>query len=82
MPGRVEAAVLREVGGLSAAVKREGLVESVLSMARVLDNPLCVTTHPSAARQLSLGLDKLHAASLPAKGRLASVAAMSARRPK
>src|SRR6185312_2460161 len=48
-PGRVEAAVLAELEGLTSAVKRPGLVASARAMARVLDTPLYVSQHPAAA---------------------------------
>lgn len=78
-PGRVEAAVAREISGLSAAVKREGLVESALTLARILDDRRLATTAPSAQRRLSDTLDKLWRLSAPSKGKLASVAALSER---
>jgi hypothetical protein len=77
--GRNEAATLRELGGLSGAVKRPGLAESALSMARILDNPKLATTHPSAQGKLSVALAQLWAASVGRSGNLASVASMSQR---
>jgi hypothetical protein len=48
-------------------------------MARLLDKPKLATTHPSAGRQLVQGLDRLHKASVPRRGSLAVVAAMTNR---
>ena len=78
-PGRVEREVTREMTGLSAAPKHPGLVASIIAMAKILDNPEAVTTHPSAHRQLTMGLNQLWSASVGRKGKLASVAAMTAR---
>lgn len=78
-PGSVEIAVMKEMRSLSAFRRRPGLVESVRSMAKVLDNPEAVTTHPSAHRQLTMGLEKLWSESVGRKGTLAEVAAMSNR---
>lgn len=80
-PGRVELAVLKEVQSLSASSRHAGLVESIMTMAKILDNPEAITTHPSAHRQLTLGLDKLHEESVGRKGMLADVAAMTVRNP-
>jgi hypothetical protein len=78
-PGRVEMAVAREIKSLSASPKHPGLIESILSMAKILDNREAVTTHPSAHRQLAMGLEKLWGESVGRKGTLADVAAMSNR---
>lgn len=78
--GRNELAVAAEIRTLSSASKHPGLVESALSMAKILDNPIAVTTHPSAQRQLMVALDKLHAASTKRKdSNLAKVAQMAVR---
>jgi hypothetical protein len=78
-PGEVEVAVIAEMKALSAASKHPGVVASVIAMARILDNPGAVTTHPSAHRQMTASLDKLWAASVGRKGTLADVAAMTNR---
>jgi hypothetical protein len=78
-PGRVETAVSKEIKSLSAARKHPGLIQSILSMAKILDNPEAVTTHPSAHRQLAMGLEKLWGESVGRKGTLADVAAMTNR---
>jgi hypothetical protein len=78
-PGRVEAAVVAELAMLSAAVSRPGLCEEVRAMARVLDNPRLATSHPAAGRQLVATLERVRAASVERKGKLALVSAMSQR---
>lgn len=80
-PGPVETAVIKEMKGLSAANKQPGLVQSIIAMAQILDNPGAVTTHPSAQHRLMTGLDKLWGASVGRKGTLADVAKMAQRGP-
>ena len=58
---------------------RPGLAAAALSLARVLDNPRAVSTHPAAAKVLTPLLDKLHRASRPRRGNLAVVRAMASR---
>jgi hypothetical protein len=78
-PGPVQAAVIAQIATLSAAKRQPGLAESVIAMARIIDNPRLATTHPSAHRQLMAGVDKLAAASVGRKGNLAQIASMSQR---
>jgi hypothetical protein len=75
--GPVTAATLAELESLSASVSRPGLAAGIVAMAQLLDDKRLATTHPSAARQLAQGLDRMRNASHVAKGRLASVAALS-----
>ena len=76
-PGRVEAGVLAEIGELSTAANRQGLVEIAVALARVLDSPLAIAQHPSAAHRLSETLDKLRKGADGRSGRLAAVRQMS-----
>jgi hypothetical protein len=48
-------------------------------MAKILDDRRLSTTHPSAMRQLALGLNEIRGASHIARGKLASVAALTKR---
>jgi len=75
--GRVEAGVLSEIAGLSTAASRQGLVEIAIALARVLDSPLAIAQHPSAAHRLSETLDKIRKGSDSRQGRLASVRSMT-----
>jgi hypothetical protein len=77
--GPNELSVIKEMKGLSATTKRPGLVQSIIAMAKILDNDAAVTTHPSAQRRLEEGLDKLWGASVKRKGTLSEVAAMTNR---
>ena len=77
--GRVESGVLAEIGSLSNADSRVGLVEIAIALARVLDSPLAIAQHPSAAHRLSETLDKLRKGSEGRTGRLASVRQMTSR---
>lgn len=74
-------AVTAELASLSATDSRPGLAEGCLAMARILDQPKLSTTHPSAAHQLWRGLNEIRNASHVARGKLASVAALTARKP-
>lgn len=76
-PGRVESGVLAEIDGLSTAGSRQGLVEIAIALARVLDSPLAIAQHPSAAHRLSETLDKLRKGADARKGRLAAVRSMT-----
>lgn len=76
-PGRVEAGVMAEIGELSTAGSRQGLVEIAIALARVLDSPLAIAQHPSAAHRLSETLDKLRKGADGRSGRLAAVRQMS-----
>jgi hypothetical protein len=75
--GRVESSVIAELAALNSPAKWPGLAESALAMARILDNIEFSTTHPSAGRQLTAMLTKLHDASAGRVGKLARVASMS-----
>ena len=76
-PGRVEAGVMNEIGGLSTAANRQGLVEIAIALARVLDSPLAIAQHPSAAHRLSETLDKIRKGSESRQGKLAAVRSMT-----
>ena len=76
-PGRVEAGVMNEIGSLSTADSRQGLVEIAIALARVLDSPLAIAQHASAAHRLSETLDKLRKGADSRKGRLAAVRQMT-----
>ena len=75
--GRVESGVLAEIEQLSTTASRQGLVEIAIALARVLDSPLAIAQHPSAAHRLSETLDKLRKGADSRKGRLASVRSMT-----
>jgi len=76
-PGRVEVGVTAELSRLSTVANREGLVEVAIALARVLDNPVAVAQHPSAAHRLCEALDRLRKGSDARQGRLASVRALT-----
>lgn len=78
-PGRVESGVLAEIGGLSTAASRQGLVEIAIALARVLDSPLAIAQHPSAAHRLSETLDKIRKGADSRVGKLAAVRSMTRR---
>jgi|DEB19_MinimDraft_2_1074335.scaffolds.fasta_scaffold34443_1 hypothetical protein len=75
--GRVEAGVLAEIGSLSNSDSRLGLVEIAIALARVLDSPLAIAQHPSAAHRLSETLDKIRKGADGRTGRLAAVRQMT-----
>lgn len=75
--GRVEAGVLAEIEQLSTTASRQGLVEIAIALARVLDSPLAIAQHPSAAHRLSETLDKLRKGADSRKGKLAAVRSMT-----
>jgi len=75
--GAVEIGVLAEIDGLSTADSRKGLVEVALALALVLDNPIAIAQHPSAAHRLSETLDKIRKGSDSKTSKLASVRMMS-----
>ena len=74
--GAVEDGVLAELDGIAAADARPGLKQTALALARVLDNPLTVAQHPSAAHRLGEILTTLRKGA-EKKGRLAAVREMS-----
>lgn len=71
--GVVESGVLAEIEKLSTTETRQGLVQVALALARVLDNPVAIGQHPSAAHRLSETLDKLRKGADSRKSRLATV---------
>lgn len=75
-PGPVEAGVLLELTGMPAVDTRQGLYQAALALARILDNPLTVAQHPSAAKQLGDFLTQLRKGA-ERQGRLAAVRQMS-----
>jgi hypothetical protein len=77
--GRVESGVMAEIGELSTAASRQGLVEIAIALARVLDSPLAIAQHPSAAHRLSETLDKIRKGADARKSKLASVRQMTSR---
>ena len=68
-PGPVESGVRAEMEGLAEA--RPGLAQAALAIARILDNPKAVSSHPPAAKVLASLLDKLRSA--PAQRRRAGL---------
>lgn len=74
--GSVEAGVMAEIGSLST-VGRQGLVQIAIALAKVLDSPLAIAQHPSAAHRLSETLDKLRKGADGKSGRLAAVRSMT-----
>lgn len=77
--GRVESGVMAEIDGLSTTASRQGLVEIAIALARVLDSPLAIAQHPSAAHRLSETLDKIRKGADARKSKLASVRQMTTR---
>ena len=75
--GRVEAGVLAEIGELSTSASRQGLVEIAIALAKVLDSPLAIAQHPSAAHRLSETLDKIRKGAEPRRSKLAAVRQMT-----
>lgn len=75
--GPVESAVIAEIGGLSTAQNRPGLVEVARALAKVLDSPLAIAQHASAGHRLSETLDKLRKGADGKAGKLAAVRSMT-----
>lgn len=75
--GAVEAGVMAEIGSLSTVGSRQGLVQIAIALAKVLDSPLAIAQHPSAAHRLSETLDKLRRGADGKTGRLAAVRSMT-----
>lgn len=75
--GGVESGVMAEIGSLSTAANRQGLVQIAIALARVLDSPLAIAQHPSAAHRLSETLDKLRKGADSKTGKLAAVRQMT-----
>ena len=78
-PGRVEAAVLEEIDGLTTAQKRPGLVQAALAMARLLDSPITTAQHPQAMARLQAALDQLRKGADSRKSWLADVKKLTPR---
>jgi hypothetical protein len=79
-PGPVEVGVGQEIAGLTEA--RPGLAQTALALARVLDNPRAVSSHPPAAKVLAALLDKLASASAHGRrGNLSLVKSMTTSSP-
>lgn len=78
--GEVETAVMAEVSGLSTTKTRPALVATARSLARVLDTPMAIAQHPSAAHRLAEMLRELRKGSDVRGGRLASVQRMTGSR--
>lgn len=76
-PGRVEAAIGQEIEGLAMAAARPALVETAVSLARILDNPRAISQQPAAAGKLADILDRLHKGAAPRRGGLKLVRAMT-----
>jgi hypothetical protein len=76
-PGPVERAVTSEVSGLALAAARPALVETAVSLAKILDNPRAISQQPAAAGKLVDLLDTLHKGAAPRRGGLALVRSMT-----
>lgn len=74
--GPVETGVIEECKDAPVAKSRPGLYQMALALARVLDNPVTVAQHPSAAHRLSEILSELRKGA-DRKGKLASVRQMT-----
>jgi hypothetical protein len=59
-PGPVERGVTAEISGLTQAELQPALAEIALALARVLDSPRAVSSHPAAAKVMADILDRLH----------------------
>jgi hypothetical protein len=73
--GLVEAAVAQEIEGLGA--DRAGLKQTVLALARIMDNPKAVSTQPAAAAKLADMLETLRKSTDAKKSKLGSVRSMT-----
>jgi hypothetical protein len=67
-PGPVEAAIRQEIEGLPLAAARPALVETAVTMAKILDNPRAVSQQPAAAGKLADIMDRLHNGSVARRG--------------
>lgn len=76
-PGAAESAVITATGALSGAGDRPELVAQARAMARIIDNPGAIGTHPSANKQLSETMERLRTASVGRKRRLSDVRSLS-----
>jgi hypothetical protein len=77
-PGRVEAAVVAELGSLPAAAVRPGLAACCVALAHDIDDRGCAASHPGMVKQLAAVLEVLRAGA-GGRGRLSAVRALSAR---
>jgi hypothetical protein len=78
--GAVEAAVALEIEGLGA--DRGGLKQTVLALARIMDNPKATSTQPAAAAKLADMLETLRKSTDGRKSKLGSVRSMTSRNAK
>lgn len=76
--GEVLAAVDRELDQLTSTESRPGLAATARALARLLDNPLAMAQHPSAAGKLMEILAELGKTGRNRKGKLAAVIEMTA----
>jgi len=76
-PGPVERAVTSEIGGLTQADMRPALVETAVSLAKILDNPGAVSQQPADAGKLADILNRSHKGAAPRRGGLKLVRAMT-----
>jgi len=72
-PGRVEAAIGQEIEGLPLAATRPAIVETAVSLAKILDNPRAMSQQAAAAGKLADILDRLHKGVAPRRGGFALV---------
>jgi hypothetical protein len=75
--GRVEKGVIAELEGLAQADARPGLTQTVLALARLMDDPKAKNQQPAAAAKLAELLRELRKGMDARKSRLASVRAMT-----
>jgi hypothetical protein len=76
-PGRVEIAIRQEIEGSALAAARPALVETAVSLAKILDNPRAISQQAAAAGKLVDILDTLHEGAAPRRGGLKLVRAMT-----
>jgi hypothetical protein len=76
-PRPVERAVTSEIGGSTQADMRPALVETAVSLARILDNPRAISPQAAAAGKLADILDRLHKGAAPSQGGPKLVRAMT-----
>ena len=75
------AAVEAGLAALGDLTGYQALAAAAVAMGRILDSEGCVTTQPSAAKQLASLMAVLHRQAAPRPGRLALVQQMSDRAP-
>jgi hypothetical protein len=71
--GPVVAAVQADLASMGDLTGYQALAAAAVAMARILDSKGCVTTQPSAAKQLVSLLEVLHRRVAPKPGRLRAV---------